>query len=110
MSTELNVLTPEETAPCCGPGCCDDTWSQECADLVAPECGIVGCQNGSGACDHSLCVTGAPLEPGCDTPPLSVSCVEAICDLDPDCCNPENAWDVTCVEKVWTVCGLQCDG
>ena len=24
MSTELNVLTPEETAPCCGPDCCDD--------------------------------------------------------------------------------------
>ncbi len=28
MSTELNVLTPEDTAPCCGPGCCDDTAAE----------------------------------------------------------------------------------
>ena len=28
MSTDLNVLIPEDTAPCCGPGCCDDTAAE----------------------------------------------------------------------------------
>ncbi len=34
MSTELNVLTPEETAPCCSPGCCDDTAAEAAAPAV----------------------------------------------------------------------------
>ena len=34
MSTELNVLAPEETAPCCGPGCCDDTAAEVAAPAV----------------------------------------------------------------------------
>ena len=31
MSTELNVLVPEDTTPCCGPGCCDDTAAETAA-------------------------------------------------------------------------------
>ena len=34
MSTELNVLTPEETAPCCGPDCCDDTAAETAAPAI----------------------------------------------------------------------------
>ena len=34
MSTELNVLTPEKTTPCCGPGCCDDTAAEAAAPAV----------------------------------------------------------------------------
>ena len=34
MSTEVNVLIPEDTASCCGPSCCDDTAAEAAAPAV----------------------------------------------------------------------------
>jgi subtilisin-like proprotein convertase family protein len=48
-------------------------------------------------CEHSRCEIGTRLAPGCDP------CVEAICAVDPYCC--ENSWDDLCVSRVATVCG-----
>ncbi len=74
MSTELNVLTPEETAPCCGPSCCDDTAAEAGAPAVeaSTEASLTGAEikatvrekyaqiavgATSSCCDSSTCCT-----------------------------------------------------
>ncbi|MCP4044682.1 MAG: BACON domain-containing protein, partial [Gammaproteobacteria bacterium] len=53
-------------------------------------------------CGQSLCeISPSPMPYGCH------SCVDQICDMDPDCC--ETAFDQTCLEKVDVVCGLVCE-
>lgn len=49
---------------------------------------------------HGLCTQGPPMDPACDP------CVEAICAVDAWCCSTE--WDILCVEKVTSVCGIPC--
>jgi hypothetical protein len=90
------------------PSCCDEAWGAECVDALPATCGVVACQTGSGECLHSICLEGEALEAGCDTPPLAESCVEMICDVQPDCCNPELDWTEACVAAVADVCGLSC--
>lgn len=66
--------------------------------VVAPKKGVAGgpvtLRPVGPPCEHSMCCEGVKLTPGCD----SNCCVEAICTLDPYCCNVE--WDALCVEHV----------
>jgi hypothetical protein len=67
-----------------------DGLDNDCDGQVDEDCG----------CDHDLCVTGAPLDPGCHP------CVAVLCIQDPYCCI--TAWDSLCVSEVTTICGLPC--
>jgi hypothetical protein len=49
------------------------------------------------SCGHDMCLAGDPLDPFCNP------CVQAVCDLDPDCCGLE--WHEGCVEMVRFTCG-----
>jgi len=42
-------------------------------------------------CEHDPCEEGGVLNPGCSP------CVQAVCELDPYCCN--TAWDGQCVSE-----------
>ncbi|MBL9141623.1 MAG: hypothetical protein JNK53_07135 [Phycisphaerae bacterium] len=48
------------------------------------------------AADHTCYTTGGP---GCTTP----ECCQAVCAEDPYCCNV--AWDLSCVNRAFTLCG-----
>ena len=50
---------------------------------------------------------GIALVDGCDSPPLSSSCVSAICAADDYCCT--TSWDSICVGAVDDVCGANCE-
>ena len=53
-------------------------------------------------CGQSLCmISTQPMPDGCH------SCVDLICDVDPACCDTE--FDQACLDKVDTVCGLECE-
>ncbi len=88
-------------------GCCGVQWDAQCVQRVRTLCGSLTCAESAGACSHTLCTEGAPLAAGCDVPPASVSCVDAICQQDADCCQTE--WTADCVNAVSGVCGLNCD-
>ncbi len=88
-------------------GCCGVQWDAQCVQRVRTLCGSLTCAESAGACSHRLCTEGAPLTAGCDVPPASVSCVDAICQQDADCCQTE--WTADCVNAVSGVCGLNCD-
>jgi len=90
------------------PYCCNTSWDNVCVYRAQIDCGNLTCSASAGTCTHPLCTEGAPLFAGCDDPPLSPSCTDAICAADPSCCG--TAWDATCVEKVDSVCGYTCDG
>jgi hypothetical protein len=85
------------------PYCCDTAWDQVCVYRAQTDCSNLSCSASAGTCTHPLCTEGAPLFAGCDDPPISPSCTNAICAADPACCS--TAWDATCVEKVDSVCG-----
>ncbi len=53
------------------------------------------------ACGHSVCQTGATLDPSC-----ADDCAGRLCEVDPYCC--EFAWDDLCVDQVVTVCERDC--
>jgi hypothetical protein len=53
-----------------------------------------------GMCEHDLCATGAPLDPGCD------ECAQAVCSVDPFCC--ATAWDINCVFDIEFNCNGSC--
>jgi hypothetical protein len=99
-----------EAAICANdPFCCDDvggTWDDLCVERVRTVCDSLTCAESQGTCAHPLCHPGAVLTPGCDDPPVSPSCVTAICSLDAYCC--DTAWDDICIEEVWSVCFLTC--
>ncbi len=82
----------------CDGGVCSPPWSKSCIDKVGEVCGSF-CPR-TGTCDHTVCLTGAPLTAGCDP------CVASICALDPSCCS--EAWDNHCVAKVGPVCNQNC--
>jgi hypothetical protein len=76
----------------CGNGVCEVTES--CVTCPAD------CGTGCGACPHSWCNQGVPLNPGCNF------CVMLICDLEPTCCL--TTWDATCVAKAQQICVPAC--
>jgi hypothetical protein len=47
-------------------------------------------------CEHFYCEEGEALTSSCD------SCVSAVCQIDPYCC--DTAWDWVCVDEVITAC------
>jgi hypothetical protein len=49
---------------------------------------------------HGMCQQGGKLNPNMDT------CVAAVCQVDPFCCN--NWWDQYCVAETTSVCGRSC--
>jgi len=89
------------------PNCCGAAWDGGCVEKVRTECGSLLCPESQGACAHTLCTEGTALTAGCDDPPVSPSCVTAICAVDADCCT--TGWDADCVAAVAGVCGLNCD-
>ena len=88
------------------PFCCNTNWDSLCVGEVLSVCGLAVCPDSAGNCAHTLCETGGVLVPGCDSPPISPSCVDAICAVDSYCC--QTAWDSICVGEVASVCGLGC--
>lgn len=87
--------------------CCNTAWDAQCVREVRTVCGSLTCDESMGSCTHTLCTTGAPLQSKCDSPPAQSSCVEAICQQDPGCC--QQSWGSNCVSEVSTVCGKNCD-
>lgn len=88
------------------PYCCDTWWDSQCIQEVRTVCDSLVCSESQGACSHGLCVTGDPLQPGCDAPPADESCVTQICSVDPYCC--DTWWDEICVGEVESICGNNC--
>lgn len=89
------------------PYCCTTSWDSVCQGEVVTICGSLACGGGQGACVHPLCEAGPALTASCDSPPLDPSCVDAICEVDPYCC--DTAWDSVCIGEVTSICGLSCD-
>ena len=87
--------------------CCTTQWDALCIEQVRTVCNNLSCDESAGLCAHPLCSEGVALTPGCDVPPAPVGCVEAICLLDPSCCQVE--WDANCIDAVSSVCGSSCD-
>lgn len=94
------ALCPDDCGECfCGDGLCND---EEQCDLCVEDCGECVCGDGScggnescESCDADCGVCGADCcvqhdGPGCSSP----SCEEAVCDLDPYCCDA--VWDGAC--------------
>jgi hypothetical protein len=89
------------------PYCCDTSWDSTCVEEVRTLCGSLICAESTGQCAHSQCTEGVALTPQCDDPPITVSCVNAICAADSFCCS--NGWDNLCVDQVASVCGYNCN-
>jgi hypothetical protein len=89
------------------PSCCSTEWTGACVDKVLGVCGSLQCAASAGSCPHQQCITGSALPAGCDSPPVSPSCVATVCGTDPVCCSL--IWDSTCVEEVGTACSLTCN-
>lgn len=87
--------------------CCNTTWDSLCVQHVRTVCNSLTCDESAGTCDHPVCTEGTALVSGCDDPPVSPSCVTAICDFDSYCCT--NLWDDVCVGWVDNYCGATCE-
>jgi len=115
---EHDVCTPGSAmAPTCGAcskeicsydtSCCEDEWDDQCIDSVELLCAS-GCY-GTGGCSADICTNPdlSAQHPACG------SCVEAVCNEDPFCCNKQSgAWDEYCVSGAATApaCLYQCGG
>jgi hypothetical protein len=88
------------------PFCCGTSWDGACVQEVRTVCGSLTTAESQGTCQHTLCTSGEALQPKCDSPPVSPSCVEEICNQDSFCCT--NSWDNLCVDQVTTVCNKGC--
>jgi hypothetical protein len=114
-----DALDPSCADPCIGqvcqqdPFCCDVVdgwWDTVCFNEVVTICGSLVCLESTGVCAHDVCETGVALTSGCDDPPISPSCVSAVCGQDQYCCDPVNgAWDGLCVSMIPSFCGLSCE-
>jgi len=87
--------------------CCSTSWDSLCRSEVRTVCNQAQCSDTQGACGHSVCAFGGALVPGCDDPPVSPSCVTAVCSADSFCCSSN--WDTTCINEVPVYCGLSCE-
>jgi cysteine-rich repeat protein len=77
------------------PKCCGKEWHDGCVEKVTSVCGDP-CE----PCSHGVCDAGAALQPSCG------SCVAAVCDVDPFCC--DTLWSAECAAKVPSICNLSC--
>ncbi len=80
------------------PFCCTNGWDSICVGRVETSCGQADCIDAD--CAHLVCETGVALTGSCHP------CVANICAVDPFCCN--NEWDLLCIGRVTSVCGLTC--
>jgi cysteine-rich repeat protein len=94
------------------PACCDplagdpgSKWDNFCILKAYLVCGSLSCPSLADQCSHSVCQTGAALEPRCDG---FVNCVTRVCELDAKCCDASrpDAWDQFCVGKVQEACSI----
>ncbi|MCA9718359.1 MAG: hypothetical protein H6713_42520 [Myxococcales bacterium] len=69
------------------PECCEDVWSQACADSVE----MLGC----GLCEQQL---GPCCEPGNGPGCEDADVAACVCDVAPGCC--ENEWNEVCADLV----------
>jgi len=92
-STTTSTTSTTSTGNACGDG---DCGPGETPESCPADCTV-------GRCEHTVCVTGDPLAPGCGDP-----CVDTICAQNPYCC--DTAWDDQCVSLANTACGAQCCG
>jgi cysteine-rich repeat protein len=61
-------------------------------------------------CAHDKCDEGGSLDPSCTVDGAVDPCVQAVCEGDPYCCDPETSWDDICVSKVYLLCGtISCE-
>ncbi|HKQ97669.1 MAG TPA: hypothetical protein VJV75_07335 [Candidatus Polarisedimenticolia bacterium] len=97
-------LVCEKDSACCDPG--KTGWTGSCVKEVRTLAGSLLCPEAQGQCAHGVCDDSGPLTPGCDVPPLAVSCTAAICAVDPKCC--QQAWNQACIAKVASVCHASC--
>jgi hypothetical protein len=82
--------------------CCETVWDSVCVGEVDEYC-TTPC-GGVSDCAADICDNPdlPAQQPGCG------SCVEAVCDADPFCCNGDSgAWDAYCVEHANTM--VECD-
>ncbi|MCZ6654069.1 MAG: hypothetical protein O7D91_13725 [Planctomycetota bacterium] len=83
------------------PSCCDDSWTQECADSASAVCDLQACE----VCAEA---TGSCFEnngtPGCDCQ----ECCYEICSVAPICCS-EEGWDSLCALTACEQCASLCD-
>jgi hypothetical protein len=89
------------------PFCCETSWDSVCQSEVRTICGSLTCPESAGACDHPVCSEGTALVADCDSPPLTTSCVSAICAADSFCCT--GTWDSLCTGAVASVCNATCE-
>jgi hypothetical protein len=81
----------DPNCPSCGDNWCDA--GESCA-TCAPDCGSCA------SCEHSPCTSGSALNASCS------SCTQAVCDLDPNCC--EVQWESICVQEAQELCPSIC--
>ena len=89
----------------------DGSWKgRTCSVSYQSYCeGPPSCTGGStsteppAACEHDPCQVGVALKDDCD------SCVQAVCDADPTCCDDSEAWTSSCVALVASECTATCD-
>lgn len=77
--------------------CCEVEWDEVCVQQAELVCGL-DCSGDT--CEHDMCEVGGPLDPACD------ECVATVCSEDSFCC--ETAWDSSCIDAVFDLCGLDC--
>jgi hypothetical protein len=89
------------------PYCCAGGFDSVCINEVKSICRSLVCGRDAGSCAHAQCEQGISLATGCDDPPISPSCVTAVCNSDPYCCAV--FWDAQCVAEVPVYCGYNCN-
>jgi hypothetical protein len=87
--------------------CCDTSWDGLCVQQVRTVCNSLACTEAAGTCTHTVCTEGAALTASCDDPPVSPSCVAAVCAADSYCC--DTLWDSVCVGEVDDYCFATCE-
>ena len=97
---EVNGNANCDDAECCDlitggePSCADD-WDQSCVDLALEQCLTCGDQ----AAGNCLEANGTPF---CNFQP----CCDAVCELDPTCCELPDGWDQGCADLADANCNI----
>jgi len=83
--------------------CCKSRWDTGCVNKAKNVCKLsCGPGGAAAACTHDKCTKGKALVSGCDP------CETKVCAKDKYCC--KSSWDVTCLKKVKSECGVTCPG